>query len=58
MKQQTKKGILAQQILEQLDPETLDFILEQEVETKPSRLENKRVKNKHKSRKDDYDKFH
>ena len=57
MKQQTKKGILAQQILEQLDPETLDFILEQEVETKPSRLENKRNK-KRKQRKDDYDKFH
>lgn len=57
MKQQTKKGILAQMILEQLDPETLDFILEQEVETKPSRLENKRTK-KRKQRKDDYDKFH
>lgn len=57
MKQQTKKGILAQQILEQLDPDTLDFILEQEVETKPSRLENKRSKKSKRSKKD-YDKFH
>lgn len=57
MKQQTKKGILAQQILEQLDPDTLDFILEQEVETKPSRLENKRAKKDRKHKKD-YDKFH
>ena len=57
MKQQTKKGILATMVLEQLDPDTLDFILEQEVETKPSRLENKRTKNKKRSRKD-YDKLH
>ena len=54
----TKKGILAGMILEQMNQDNLEFLLEQEQETKPSRLQNKRTnKTKKKNRKQDYDNF-
>jgi len=58
MKQQTKKGILAGMILEQMNEDNVEFLLEQEQETKPSRLDNKRLKKKKKHNDDDYDKYH
>lgn len=45
-------------ILEQMNQDNLEFLLEQEQETKPSRLQNKRTnKTKKKNRKQDYDNF-
>ena len=59
MKQTTKKGILAGMILEQLSEDQVAMLMEQESETKPSRLLNKKFKQpKNKRRKDDYDNFH
>lgn len=58
MKQQTKKGILATMILEQMDEDGIEILLEQEQETKPSRLEHKRFKKKKKQKDSDYDNFH
>lgn len=45
-------------ILEQMNEDNVEFLLEQEQETKPSRLDNKRLKKKKKHNDDDYDKYH
>lgn len=57
MKQTTKKGILAGAILEQMSEEQVALLLEQEQETKPSRLLNKKFTKPKKKRDQDYDKF-
>lgn len=59
MKNVNKKGILAGMILEQLNEEQVAILMEQEQETKPSRLQNKKFKQpKNKRHKKDYDTFH
>ena len=60
MKATTKKGILAGMVLETMSEDQIQALLEQELETKPSRLHNKKFKqpkNK-KKRAEDYDNFH
>lgn len=58
MKQTTKKGILAGMVLDQLSEEQVAILLEQQQETKPSRLNNKKfMKPKTKKRNQDYDNF-
>lgn len=53
MKEITKKGILAGFVLKELSEDQLAFIIEQQEETKPSRLKNKRKSKKEKKKYND-----
>lgn len=59
MKNDVKKGILAGMILENMTEDQISFLLEQQEETKPSRLKNKTFNKKGKKRRsEDDDTYH